>query len=271
VDGIFSSIGGDDSIRVVPYLDPEVLRRNPKVFLGYSDTTSIHLFYQKHGLVSFYGPSIMSGLASKGGMERYTEDALRGMIGGGSFPRQLEPNSTGVPTEMLNWDDYKDEAIAPARDHERPWIFRQGQGRHEGRSIGGCFEILSLMANGTSIWPAIEEWEGRILLLEISFEMASPDFVTWFLRSLQAQGILKRLKGIIFGKNHWRQVPAELDEKIGVDLHKMIQVECKLPDLPVITGVHFGHICPAMTVPLGVRMEIDCDAKTIRVLESPVI
>jgi muramoyltetrapeptide carboxypeptidase LdcA involved in peptidoglycan recycling len=256
---------------VIPFLDPEVLRRNPKVFLGYSDTTSIHLFYQKHGLVTFYGPSIMSGFASKGGLERYTEDALKPMIEGAEFPLPLEPNSTGVPAEMLNWDDYKDEAVAPARIDERPWVFRQGKGRHDGRSIGGCFEILSLMANGTSIWPSLSEWEDRILLLEISFEMADPEFVVWFFRSLQAQGILKRLKGIIFGKNHWREVPAELDEKIGSALHKMIQVECNLPNLPVITGVHFGHICPAMTLPLGVRMEIDCDAQIIRVLESPVI
>ena len=62
IDGIVSTIGGDDSIRLLPYIDPNVIRNNPKVFMGYSDAT-VHGFCRRAGLVSFYGPSIMAGFA----------------------------------------------------------------------------------------------------------------------------------------------------------------------------------------------------------------
>jgi hypothetical protein len=55
VSGVVSTIGGDDSIRLLPYLDPDVFRSNPKVFLGYSDTTVTHLALFKADLATFYG------------------------------------------------------------------------------------------------------------------------------------------------------------------------------------------------------------------------
>src|SRR5215467_6294315 len=70
--GIFSTIGGDDSIRLLPYIDLDIMRNNPKIFLGYSDTTISHLICYKAGLVSFYGPSLMAEFAENGGMFPYT-------------------------------------------------------------------------------------------------------------------------------------------------------------------------------------------------------
>ena len=72
VSGVISTIGGDDSIRLLPYLDLGTLRSHPKVFLGYSDTTVAHLALLKAGLVSFYGPSIMAGFAENAGMFPHT-------------------------------------------------------------------------------------------------------------------------------------------------------------------------------------------------------
>src|SRR4029079_4166907 len=63
IRGIISTIGGDDSVRILPHIDLDVIRRNPKVFLGYSDTTVTHLACLKAELATFYGPSIMAGFA----------------------------------------------------------------------------------------------------------------------------------------------------------------------------------------------------------------
>jgi len=70
IKGIFATIAGDDSIRLLSFLDLNIIRNNPKVFLGYSDTTISHLVCYKAGLVSFYGPSIMAEFAENCGMFR---------------------------------------------------------------------------------------------------------------------------------------------------------------------------------------------------------
>ena len=63
IAGIVSTIGGDDSIRLLPHLDLDALRQNPKIFIGFSDTTALHFACITAGLRSFYGPSLMAGFA----------------------------------------------------------------------------------------------------------------------------------------------------------------------------------------------------------------
>src|SRR5699024_10664169 len=63
IKGIITNIGGDDSIRLLPHIDFEVIRQNPKVFMGYSDVTISHLFCHKAGISSFYGPAILTDFA----------------------------------------------------------------------------------------------------------------------------------------------------------------------------------------------------------------
>lgn len=76
IAGIVATIGGDDSIRLLPHLDLDVLRQNPKVFIGFSDTTALHFACITAGLRSFYGPSLMAGFAENGGMHRFSIDAV---------------------------------------------------------------------------------------------------------------------------------------------------------------------------------------------------
>ena len=77
IEGIISTIGGEDSIRTLPYLDLDLIRNNPKVFMGFSDTTISHAVCFKTGLVSFYGPSFMAGFAENCGMFPYMVDSVR--------------------------------------------------------------------------------------------------------------------------------------------------------------------------------------------------
>ena len=63
VKGIFTSIGGDDSVRILPYLDTKVIRENPKIFMGYSDTTTMNTYFNQLGLVTLNSPSIMAGFS----------------------------------------------------------------------------------------------------------------------------------------------------------------------------------------------------------------
>ena len=77
ISAIFCAIGGDDTIRILPYIDLEVIKSNPKIFMGYSDTTINHLMMYKAGLISFYGPSIMCELGEYVKMFVYTQNAVK--------------------------------------------------------------------------------------------------------------------------------------------------------------------------------------------------
>ena len=72
IKGIICNIGGDDTIRLLPYIDFKVIANNPKVFMGYSDTTINHFMMQKAGVVSYYGPAVMTDFAENNNMHTYT-------------------------------------------------------------------------------------------------------------------------------------------------------------------------------------------------------
>ena len=81
IKGIFSCIGGDESIRILPYIDYEIIRKNPKIFIGYSDSTVTHFICMKAGISSFYGPAILSEFAENIKMFDYTKEHInRGII-----------------------------------------------------------------------------------------------------------------------------------------------------------------------------------------------
>ena len=77
IRAVFSAIGGDDTIRLLPYIDFDVLRNNPKIFTGFSDTTVNHLMLYKAGVVSYYGVSVMTNLSEYGRINDYTLRMIR--------------------------------------------------------------------------------------------------------------------------------------------------------------------------------------------------
>lgn len=117
---------------------------------------------------------------------------------------------------------------------------------------------------GTSLWPTLDDWKGKILLIETS-EVDMPEMVLcWFLRNLHAQGILHAINGIIVGK------PA-VEEKLDKykDVYKqVVGFEANLPSLPILYNVNVGHAYPIGVFPLGLQYEIDCENKKLTLLES---
>jgi muramoyltetrapeptide carboxypeptidase LdcA involved in peptidoglycan recycling len=103
IKAIISNIGGEDSIRILPYLDLATIRANPKIFMGYSDTTISHLACFKAGLVSFYGPAILAGFAENGGIFPYTEASVRRTLFSSEPIGPIPPNTDGWTVEFLDW------------------------------------------------------------------------------------------------------------------------------------------------------------------------
>src|SRR5580704_14725898 len=107
IRGIISSIGGDDSIRMLPFLDLSVIRENPKIFLGYSDSTITHLAFLKAGVTSFYGPSIMAGFDENGGLLPYMPESVRQALFTPSPSKLISPNNGGWTGASFGWGDEK--------------------------------------------------------------------------------------------------------------------------------------------------------------------
>ncbi len=105
IRAIISNIGGDDSIRTLPFIDLSIIKNNPKIFLGFSDTTITHLACYKAGLVSFYGTSLLVGFAENGGMFEYQIEDIKRTLFSSNPIGQILPNKNGWTTEMLDWFD----------------------------------------------------------------------------------------------------------------------------------------------------------------------
>lgn len=268
IDGIISIIGGDDSIRILPYLDLGVIRRNPKVLMGYSDTTVSHAACFKAGLVSFYGPAFMSGFAENCGMLPYMTESVQRTLFSAKPVGVIEPNRSGWTVEHLDWADPKNQGIARTLNPCTGWRFHQDAGVTEGRLFGGCMEVLDWL-RGTRFWPSHEELHGAILFLETSEEAPPPATVVWFLRSLAAMEVLQNLSGILFGRPGGQLDPEEFP-KYDEALVTTVRQECGISDLPIVSNMDFGHTDPMFVLPLGVRARIDSDRTEVSILESAV-
>jgi muramoyltetrapeptide carboxypeptidase LdcA involved in peptidoglycan recycling len=268
IHGIISAIGGDESIRILPFLDPAVIRAHPKVFVGYSDTTVTHLACFAAGLCTFYGPAIMAGFGENAGMHRYLVDSVRRTMFSAEPPGRIAPNPDGWTIEWLDW------AIPENQDRMRkllpsiPWRFIGGSAPATGRLIGGCVEVLEWL-RGTPVWPAPYEFDGAILFIETSEEGVPPRFVARELRTLAAMGILQRLSGLIIGRPGGVSVEkfGEYDQAVLDVVHD----EAELRDLAIVTHMDFGHTDPMFVLPYGVTARIDPIAQTFEILEAGVI
>lgn len=261
IKGIFSAIGGDDSVRLLPYIDYEIIRNNPKIFMGYSDTTVSHFIMNKAGIVSYYGPSIMAEFGEYVQMSDYTENAVRELLFEDSKGYEI-PSSEYWSDDHVAWSEENMNVRRKTRKEEHHYEVLSGSGIITGELLGGCLDVFPLFV-GTEIWPKVEEWKDKILLVETSEEKPSPDYVTYYLRNLGAQGILNRINGIMVGKPQDEVFYEEYKE-----VFRTILKEFNCESLPVIYNVNIGHATPNGLLPLGVKYEIDLDNKIIKLLES---
>jgi len=268
IAAIIASIGGEDSIRLLPYLDIDAISNHPKVFLGFSDTTSLHLACYTAGLVSFYGPSIMAGFAESGGMHKYTVDGVRRALFQSDPIGRIAVNDEGWTAESTDWSDPALQLQKRKLQAASAPRILQGQGIASGPLIGGCAEVLE-MVKGTKWWPSLNSWEGAILFYETSEDAPAPAFVRYWLRNFAAQGILGSLSGILLARTD-PQGDADYQGKIEAAILTVLAEE-GLHRMPVLSGLDFGHTQPMLTLPYGVQSSIDCTEATLTVSEAGVV
>ncbi len=267
IDGIIASIGGYESIRILKYLDIETILKNPKFIMGYSDATTYLSYLNSLGMVTFYGPSVMSGLAQLKYLPAQFEEHLRLFL--------FEDYASIAYKSYDRWSDkYKDwkdkETLGQCEEfyENEGWIFLQGEEEAEGTLWGGCAEVLEFL-KGTDYWPEKDFWNDKILFLETSEEKPTPSQVGYMLRNYGVQGVLNKIKGIMFGRS--KAYSKEEKEELYKTVLSVVRDEFGISDIPIVMNTDFGHTDPKIIMPLGCKVSINPKAKEIKLLENPFI
>jgi muramoyltetrapeptide carboxypeptidase len=242
VDAVFAIRGGYGAAQLLDKIDYELIRRNPKIFLGYSDITALHLAIQKRaGMITFHGPVTLSGFSE------YTQKNFRralfldtplGLVANPPEPNAIRPSHT----------------LRTVRG-----------GRARGRLVGGNLTLISSLM-GT---PFEIDTRGKILLVEDVDEQ--PYSIDRMLTQLRLAGKLDEAAGIVFGEcsgcrpADWRpsfESTLSLGEVLDEILGKL--------KIPVLSGLTFGHTADQLTLPLGAMASLDAGKGELVIEEAGV-
>jgi muramoyltetrapeptide carboxypeptidase len=241
VQGILALTGGSGANRILPLLDYGLIRRNPKVLAGFSDITAlINAVHVQTGLVTFHAPVGISE------WNPFSVDHFRGTLMDAQALLLANPRD-------------KDDNIVPRTG--RISTLRGGTAR--GHLVGGNLAVLTSMA-GSPYWP---KFDGAILFLEEINEYLYR--VDRMLSTLKISGALGKLAGVVLG-GFTNCTPG--DGNYGtLTLDEIFDDYFKPLNVPVYSGALFGHIKRKFTLPVGLNVEMDADAGTIRYLQPAVL
>ena len=265
VKAIFASIGGNDSVRILPYLDLENIQKNPKIIIGYSDT-SILLTYlnQKIGFVTLNGPSIMAGFSQWDLLGEKFQKHIKTILFSNPETYDYKPYNFYCDG-YLDWSDKINTGKTKPMSKNSGWNWLQGNSKVQGELFGGCIEVLEFMKS-TKFWPNNNFWNGKILFFETSDDKPSPEQVKYILRNYGMQGVFDKISAILVGRA--RDYSEKEKEKLDNNILKIVKKEFGNENLPIITNMDFGHTDPQWILPLGIKAEIDCHKKKFKLIEK---
>ncbi len=255
ISGIICNMGGDDSYRVLPYIDTQVIHDNPKVFMGYSDIATWMAVFAYAGVRAYYGPNVLTPIAQPGSLDAYTEAAIRRTLFETDVIGEIKCSEVYTPIE---WRDVKPKKIKWTKN--TGYSVTQGQGVKQGRLFPMCGGPLQQIM-GTKYFPAADFFEGAFIALEHGPAYGSQLAGLHSLRAFAAAGVFDKAAGVITGK---------LDEEARSILKKVINEEVRREDMILFENVDFVHHTPMTILPVGVQCEIDCKNATFKILESGV-
>ncbi|HIW62049.1 MAG TPA: LD-carboxypeptidase [Candidatus Stackebrandtia excrementipullorum] len=265
IKAVISSIGGDDQITVLPHLDAELLRANPKPFYGFSDCTSLLAYLADLGIVGYHGGAVMTAFGRPVSMHPLTEASLRAaMFDGGRYGLR----ESGDFSDMgRDWADRATFDEAPQMLPGTGWEWHGDRRVVTGTSWGGCLEVMAWMLMADRCIPA--DVTGAILFFETSEEMPTATEVYRILRSIGERGMLAEAGALLFGRPKAWSFDNQTDEA-GRDAFVSEQRDAVLravgeyaPGLPVVLGIDIGHTDPQLILPYGGQITVDSVERSI--------
>ena len=240
VRAIFAVRGGWGSARILPYLDYAVIRANPKLLVGFSDVTALHLaLAARSQCPTIHGPNAASSWGA------LSWESFRRLAFAGEMPTYRMP-------------DGAEDRLVQRRG--RPRTF--GAGKASGRLLGGNLAVLTALV-GT---PYLPDFTGAILFVE---EIDEAEYrIDRMMTQLSQAGMLGKVAGVVFGQ--CTNCGTDDSPGIGFSLSEILDQHLAPLGVPAFQGALFGHVANQYSLPVGIRAEIDADAGTIRILE-PVV
>ncbi len=264
-DMIISAIGGNDSIRILPYLNMQRIKNNPKPFMGFSDTTTLLTFLSRNGINTIHGPSIMAGFSEPEGLQEEFIDNFINFFMKPWSEINLIPYKKWTEMDIL-WSDPDFMLRKKEYKNNDGWKILQGDRKFSGRLYGGNIEIFEML-KGTPFMEDLNFLEGKILFLETSEEMPGISYIKYSLRSMAIRGVFNKISGLLFGRA--KGYSTDDKEKIHKAIKDVISEEFLIKDLPIIADMDFGHTQPQWFLPLNAKAEVDPDKKTFTIVENP--
>jgi muramoyltetrapeptide carboxypeptidase len=239
IAGIFAIRGGWGCARILPHLDWDRIRRNPKVVAGYSDLTALHCgLHARTGLVTFHAPTLLSDWPA------FSVDHFRRVVFEAETPTMSNPKGE---EDRLVQRHFRTRTITP--------------GRARGRLLGGNLTVLTALVGS----PYLPAFDGAILFLEdVDEDIYRVDRM---LTQLALAGLLRRLAGLVFGSC----TRCEPGEGYGsLTLEEVLDEHVRPLGIPAYEGAMIGHQDQQFTIPVGTRVELDAAAATLTMLEPAV-
>lgn len=251
---IMSSIGGMNSNSILPYIDYQALKDNPKIIIGYSDVTAILLaIYQKTGLKTYYGPACVASFGEFPPFVdmtyKYFQDIL---VDNQDLPYEFEAPDFWTD-EFIDWKKQDREKVK----YENELLVLK-EGLAEGHLIAGNLNTMQGIW-GTKYMPEIGE--GDILMIEDSLlDIATVERSFSFLK---LSGVFDRIGGLILGKH-------EIFDDLGTGRrpHEVLLEVLGQYDFPFLAGFDSCHTHPMITMPIGSRVKLDTRAKKVFLIEE---
>lgn len=261
IRAILAVIGGDDQITVIPHLDADLARADPKPFLGTSDNTNLHHWLWANGVASFYGGSSQVHLGPGPAVDDIHARSLRAALLTGE---RLEITDPGESEDVgVDWADPRALESFGEREVTEPWSWHGPPRSVTGSAWGGCLEVIEwILTAGRFPFPA-GILQGGVLLVETSEELLPARNVGWILRSLGERGILGAVDAVLVA----RPPVSDLTRRPSAGERARLRTEQRdavvevvgryNPEAVVCVGIPFGHTRPQWILPHGGAITID--------------
>ncbi|HET7015009.1 MAG TPA: S66 peptidase family protein [Streptosporangiaceae bacterium] len=267
IRAILAVIGGDDQITVIPHLDADLARNDPKPFLGTSDNTNLHHWLWANGVASFYGGSSQVHLGPGPAVDDIHARSLRAALLTGETLEITEPGES--EDTGLDWADPLALRSFGEREPTEPWSWHGPARAVTGRTWGGCLEVIEWILTAGRFPSDPEVLDGGILLIETSEELPPALAVGRIIRSLGERGILAAVDAVLAARpptsDLTHRPPAAERARLRAEQRDAVveMVGRYNPEAVVCVGVPFGHTRPQWILPHGGTITVDGSARRV--------
>ncbi len=241
IKAVIALRGGSGAARILDKIDYEAIRKNPKIFIGYSDITALHMaIFKKTGLVNFHGPVAVSTWNS------FSVDYLKRLL---------------FNKEAVKYENPVNKGDELAQTKNRIRVINEGTAR--GQLLGGNLSVLTGIM-GSEYFP--KDWKGKILYLEDVGEKIYA--VDRMMTQLYLAGVFNEISGFVFGK--CTDCDPGGSGYGSLTIEEVIDHFIKPLNIPAYSGAMIGHIDDNVTIPNGIEAKMDARTGTIQLLNPAV-